>query len=181
MRFSTTDLPGVYLIELEPQHDERGYFARTFCRDTFREAGLVAEFPQWSVSFNRDRGTVRGLHFQRPPHSETKLVRAARGAIFDVIVDIRAESPSRGRWIGLELSAASGRQVYIPDGFAHGFQTLMDETEVEYAISVPYAPGFGAGCRYDDPAFGISWPLAVSTISPKDAGWPDFEGSPPHR
>lgn len=181
MRFSATALPGVHLVEIEPQRDERGYFARTFCRDTFRQAGLVAEFPQWSVSFNQHRGTLRGLHFQRPPHSETKLVRAARGAIFDVVVDTRPESPTCGRWFGVELSAMNGRQLYIPAGFAHGFQTLADETEIEYAISVPYAPGFGAGYRYDDPAFGIDWPLQVGTISPKDAAWPPFTGPSAHR
>ena len=174
MRFSTTELAGLRLIDIEPQRDERGHFARTFCRDTFRAAGLVAEFPQWSVSFNRTRGTIRGMHYQRPPHGETKLVRAARGAVFDVVVDIRPDSPTRGRWVGIELSAANGRQIYIPDGFAHGFQTLADDTEVEYAISVPYAPGSGAGYRHDDPAFGIDWPLAVSVISPKDTAWPAF-------
>ncbi len=174
MRFQASGLPGVHIVELEPQRDERGYFVRSFCRDTFREAGLVHEFPQWSLSFNKQRGTLRGLHFQRPPHGETKLVRASRGAIYDVIVDIREGSSSRGRWIGVELSAENARQVYIPKGFAHGFQTLADDTEIEYAISVPYAPGFGAGYRYNDPAFAIRWPLAVSVIAEKDMAWPDF-------
>ena len=174
MRFEQTSLSGVHVIEVERQRDSRGYFARTFDRDIFRKAGLVHEFPQWSASFNQQRGTVRGLHFQRSPHGETKVVRVTRGAIFDVVVDIRAASPSRGRWISVELSAENGRHVYIPEGFAHGFQTLLDETEIEYAISTPYAPGSGGGYRYDDPAFGIGWPLPVSAISDKDATWPDF-------
>lgn len=174
MRFEQTPLSGVHLIDVDRQHDARGYFVRTFDRDILRQAGLVHEFPQWSASFNQQRGTVRGLHFQRPPHAETKLVRVIRGAIFDVVVDIRPDSPSRGRWISVELSAQNGRQIYIPEGFAHGFQTLLDETEIEYAISTPYAPGFGGGYRHDDPAFAISWPLPVSAISDKDAAWPDF-------
>jgi dTDP-4-dehydrorhamnose 3,5-epimerase len=174
MRFEQTSLSGVHVVDVDRQHDARGYFVRTFDREILRQAGLVHDFPQWSASFNQQRGTVRGLHFQRPPHAETKLVRVVRGAIFDVAVDIRPDSPSRGRWISVELSAQNGRQIYIPEGFAHGFQTLLDETEIEYAIATPYAPGFGGGYRHDDPAFAISWPLPVSAISDKDADWPDF-------
>jgi dTDP-4-dehydrorhamnose 3,5-epimerase len=174
MRFEQTSLSGIHLVDIDRQPDARGYFVRTFDRDILRRAGLVHEFPQWSASFNQQRGTVRGLHFQRPPHAETKLVRVIRGAIFDVVVDIRPDSPTRGRWISVELSTENGRQIYIPEGFAHGFQTLLDETEIEYAISTPYAPGFGDGYRHDDPAFAINWPLPVSAISDKDAAWPDF-------
>jgi len=174
VRIEQAALPGVYVIDVDRQQDARGYFVRTFCRDTFQHAGLVHDFPQWSASFNRKRGTIRGLHFQKPPHAETKLVRVTRGAIFDVVLDVRPGAPTYGRSMSVELSAENGRQVYIPDGFAHGFQTLLDDTEIEYAISVPYAPGFGAGYRYDDPAFAIAWPLPVSAISEKDASWPDF-------
>jgi dTDP-4-dehydrorhamnose 3,5-epimerase len=175
VRIVQTVLSGTCIIDGDRQEDVRGYFVRTFCRDTFRDAGLVHDFPQWSASFNRQRGTIRGLHFQKPPRAETKLVRVTRGAIFDVVLDIRPNASTYGQWISIELSAENGRHVYIPEGFAHGFQTLLDDTEVEYAISAPYAPGFGEGYRYNDPAFGISWPLPVSAISEKDASWPDFQ------
>lgn len=174
MRISHTEIPGVFIIDVERHLDPRGYFSRTFCRDTFRSAGLVHEFSQWSSSFNLQRGTIRGLHFQRDPHAETKLVRVTRGAVFDVALDIRPHSPTRAKWVACELSVENGRQMYIPAGFAHGFQSLMDETEIEYAISTNYAPGFGGGYRYDDPAFGIGWPVPVSTIAEKDRAWPDF-------
>ena len=174
MRIAQAALPGVYVVEVDRQQDARGYFVRTFCRDTFRAAGLVHEFPQWSASLNRQRGTIRGLHFQQPPCAETKLVRVVRGAIFDVVLDIRPNAPTYGQWMSIELSAENGRHVYIPEGFAHGFQTCCDETEIEYAISVPYSPGSGSGYRYNDPAFAIAWPLPVTAISEKDAAWPDF-------
>ncbi|HEY1384738.1 MAG TPA: dTDP-4-dehydrorhamnose 3,5-epimerase [Dongiaceae bacterium] len=174
MRIERAALPGIHVIDVDRQQDARGYFVRTFCRDIFRDAGLVHDFPQWSASFNRKSGTVRGLHFQKPPHAETKLVRVTRGAIFDVVLDVRPEAPTYGQWMSIELSAENGRHVYIPEGFAHGFQTLLDDTEIEYAISVPYAPGSGAGYRSNDPAFGIGWPLPVSAISERDASWPDF-------
>jgi dTDP-4-dehydrorhamnose 3,5-epimerase len=175
VRIKQAALSGVYIIDVDRQQDARGYFVRTFCRDTFREAGLVHDFPQWSASFNRQRGTIRGLHFQKPPHAETKLVRVTRGAIFDVVLDIRPNAPTYGQWMSIELSTENGRHVYIPEGFAHGFQTLRDDTEIEYAISVPHAPGFGRGYRYDDPALAIPWPVPVSAISEKDASWPDFQ------
>jgi len=174
VRIEQVAFPGIHVIDVDRRHDERGHFSRTFCRDTFRSAGLVHDFAQWSVSLNRQRGTIRGLHFQKPPHAETKLVRVTRGAIFDVALDIRPNAPTYGQWMSIELSAENGRQIYIPEGFAHGFQTLLDDTEIEYAISTPYAPGSSAGYRCDDPAFAITWPLPVRAISEKDASWPDF-------
>jgi dTDP-4-dehydrorhamnose 3,5-epimerase len=176
MRFVETPLPGAYVIELEPVHDERGFFARTWCRDELAEQGLVAELAQCSLSRNARRGTLRGLHFQRPPHEETKIVRCVAGAIFDVIVDLRRASESHGRWFGAELTAESGRALYIPAGFAHGFQTLTDGADVEYAISVPYAPGFSDGVAWDDPAFAIDWPPAGErVISERDRSWPRYD------
>ena len=128
------------------------------------------------MSYNRRKGTLRGMHFQREPHAETKLVRVVRGAIYDVIIDLRPDSPTFKRWIGVELTAENRRALYVPAGFAHGFQTLADDTEVFYQVSAFYTPGAEGGVRYDDPAFAVSWPLPVSVISAKDAAWPDFTG-----
>ena len=172
MRFLDTSLPGSYVIELEPVHDGRGFFARTWCRDELAAHGLVAELAQCSISRNTRRGTLRGLHFQRPPHAETKIVRCSSGAIYDVIVDLRPDSETHGRWFGVELSAESGRALYVPAGFAHGFQTLTDGADVEYAISVPYAPAYLDGVGWDDPAFAIDWPaVANRIISDRDRSW----------
>ncbi len=170
-----TSLPGVCVIELDPRSDERGHFARTFCAQTFRANGLDPHLEQISVSYNRMAGIVRGLHLQRPPRAETKLVRVTAGAIYDVIVDVRAGSPTYGRWAGFELSAESGSQLYIPQGFAHGFQTLMDATEVTYHISEAYAPEHADGIRWDDPALAISWPNPEKAVlSERDRGLPSF-------
>jgi dTDP-4-dehydrorhamnose 3,5-epimerase len=174
MRFETTGLNGAWLIQLEPTHDSRGFFARTFCADEFRAHGLETDFPQHSVSFSSRKGTVRGMHFQREPHSEVKLVRCLSGTIWDVIIDIRPQSPTFRQWHSFELSDQNGSQLYIPKGFAHGFQTLSDNAQVNYLISEAYAPASASGVRYDDPSFGIMWPLPVSAISEKDLLWPDL-------
>jgi dTDP-4-dehydrorhamnose 3,5-epimerase len=173
MQFRALAIPGVWLIELEKLADERGFFSRVFCSDTFQERGLCASYPQWSVSFNIRRGTLRGLHFQLPPHAETKLVSCTRGAIFDVAVDVRPGSVSRGRWVGAELSADSGSAMYIPAGFAHGFQTLTDDAEVLYHISEPYRPEAARGVCWDDTDLSIAWPETEQrVISSRDRNLP---------
>jgi dTDP-4-dehydrorhamnose 3,5-epimerase len=174
MRFLPTELAGAVLIEPERRSDERGFFVRIFCEAEFAAAGLATHFPQANASGNPRAGTLRGLHYQRPPHAEIKVVRCTRGAIFDVILDLRHGSPSHGRWQGFTLSAANGHMLYVPEGFAHGYQTLEDDTEVSYRVSHPYAPGAEAGLRWDDPAFAIAWPRPVTALSQKDASWPDF-------
>jgi dTDP-4-dehydrorhamnose 3,5-epimerase len=175
MIFLTTRLDGAWLIDIEPKEDERGFFARTWCRKELAAQDLDTEIVQESVSFNRHRGTVRGLHLQRPPHEETKIVRCIRGAIFDMIVDLRPSSPTYLSWQGFELTAENRRALYIPKGFAHGFQTLTDDAEIAYQISAFYAPEAAGGYRYDDAAFGIAWPLPVTVISSRDLEWPAFD------
>jgi dTDP-4-dehydrorhamnose 3,5-epimerase len=172
MRFHSTDLADARLIEINPHVDERGAFARVYCEREFAAAGLPTGFVQHSISRNRSKGTLRGMHFQRPPHEEDKIVRVGRGAIFDVIIDLRPGSPSYRKWQGIELTESNDRELYVPKGFAHGFQTLRDDTEVCYLISPFYVPGAGSGVRYDDPAFAIAWPLPVSAINDKDRAWP---------
>ena len=175
MIFTATQLEDAWLIDIEPREDERGFFARIWCRQELAAQGLDTEIAQESLSFNRHRGTVRGLHFQRPPHEETKIVRCTRGGIFDVIVDLRPRSPSYLRWQGFELMAENRKALYVPKGFAHGFQTLADNAEIVYQISEFYAPNSEAGHRYDDAAFGIAWPLPVTVISERDLSWPAFK------
>lgn len=172
MRFDESALPGACIVEMVRIEDERGFFARSFCAEEFAAHGLPAHMPQCSVSFNARRATLRGLHYQAEPHAEDKLVRCTAGAIFDVIVDLRPHSPTRLRWLGLELSAANRRALFVPKGFAHGFVTLANDTEVLYMISVPYAPGFERGIRWNDPAIGIEWPLAPEHLSARDAAHP---------
>jgi dTDP-4-dehydrorhamnose 3,5-epimerase len=179
MIFAAAQLDGAWLIDVEPRPDERGFFARSWCRQELAAHGLEAEIAQESLSFNRHRGTVRGLHFQRPPHEETKIVRCTRGAIFDVIVDLRPGSPTYLRWQGVELNAENRRALYIPKGLAHGFQSLTDEAEIAYQISAFYAPDAAGGYRHDDPAFAIAWPLPVTVISDRDLGWPAFRPDAP--
>jgi dTDP-4-dehydrorhamnose 3,5-epimerase len=174
MLFRALGIGGAWLIDLEPVGDERGSFARTFCAREFAERGLAVDFVQHSVSRNSARGTLRGLHFQSPPRAEDKLVSCRRGAIFDLCLDLRPGSPTFLKWEGYELSAENGRQLYIPKGCAHGFQTLTDDAEITYRISEYYAPEFSCGVRFNDPAFGIDWPLAVTVMSDKDRTWPDF-------
>lgn len=175
MRFLPTRFESAMLIELEPAQDARGMFARTFCEREFAAAGLEARFVQHSMSYTAQMGSVRGMHFQTPPASEVKVVACTGGRIFDVIVDLRPGSPTRGEWQGFELSAENRNRLYIPKGFAHGFQTLSADAEVSYLISEFYAPGNASGVRYDDPAFAISWPLPVTMVSERDLGWADYQ------
>lgn len=172
MLFTETSLPGAYVIDLEKRVDERGHFARAWCRREFEALGLASEIEQINVAFSPRRGTLRGLHFQRPPHEEVKLVRCTRGAIFDVIVDLRPESPTHLRWFAAELTADNGRMLYMPRGFAHGYQTLEDGTEITYQTTHPYVPHAASGVRFDDPALGIRWPLLVTAVSAADHSWP---------
>ncbi len=175
MRFVPTDIPGSWLIEQERHDDERGYFARTWCTLEFAEHGLETRLVQCSVSFNQRRGTLRGLHFQAPPLAEVKLVRCTRGAIFDVAVDLRPDSSTFRRWVGVELTQENGRAIYIPRGFAHGFLTLADATEVSYQMSELYSPEQVRGVRWDDPFFGVRWLGPVEVIAPRDRDYPDVD------
>jgi dTDP-4-dehydrorhamnose 3,5-epimerase len=172
MIFTESALPGVVVIDIEPKSDERGFFARSYCADEFSAKGLGPPLRQCSVSFNAHRGTLRGLHLQAAPNEEHKLVRCTAGSVFDVIVDVRPDSPRYRRWVSVELTAQNHRAVFIPPGFAHGFVTLSDDAEVYYMISVPHAPGSARGFRWSDPAFGIDWPIAPTVISPRDADYP---------
>lgn len=175
MVFTETKLKSAFVIDLERKEDERGFFARTFCVDEFQARGLNARLVQCSISFNPERGTLRGMHWQDPPHAECKLVRVTHGAIFDVVIDLRPNSATFKQHFALQLSAENHRQLYVPEGFAHGFQTLEDNTEVFYQMSAAYAPPLGRGVRWNDPAFGIDWPPAERRIiSERDAGYPDF-------
>lgn len=176
IKFLPTRLRGAYVIECEKLEDERGYFARTFCRDEFAAHGLRETFVQCNVSFNARKGTLRGLHFQARPHEEAKLVRCTRGSIYDVIVDIRKESTTYRQWVGIELTAETGGMIYVPEGFAHGFQTLQDDSEVFYQMSDMHHPECARGLRWNDPALGIRWPIAEPIVSRRDAQFPEFDG-----
>ncbi len=175
MNFIPTEFVGAWLIEPEFVSDARGSFARTWCSREFEGRGLNPRLAQCSISTNRLQGTVRGMHCQRGPQAETKLVRCTRGAIFDVIVDMRPGSPTFLRWSGIELSANNHRLLYIPAGFAHGFQTLLDESEVFYQISCEYEPKYYSGVRWDDPSIQVAWPLPISKISSQDQSWPEWK------
>ncbi|HZR19670.1 MAG TPA: dTDP-4-dehydrorhamnose 3,5-epimerase [Verrucomicrobiae bacterium] len=172
MRFIPTKLKGAFIVDLELHEDSRGFFARTFCAREFKEHGLVDVFVQCSASMSRQKGTLRGLHFQRAPDWEVKLVRCTAGAIYDVIVDLRPDSPTYLQHFGVELSAENHRALYIPKMFAHGLQTLADNTEVFYQISEFYKPDASSGIPYNDPRLQIRWPMVVSSISEKDSAWP---------
>lgn len=174
MIFSPTPIPSAFLIEIEPHGDERGFFARTVCVEEFARHGLNGQFAQQSVSWNSRRGTLRGLHYQVAPYEEIKLVRVTKGAIFDVILDLRRDSAHYLRWHAVELTADNRRTLYIPKGVAHGFQTLEEGSEVFYQISQAYIPGHSYGVRWNDPAFAIDWPLADPILSERDASYPDF-------
>jgi dTDP-4-dehydrorhamnose 3,5-epimerase len=177
VRFTETPLAGAYLIDPELLEDERGLFARTFCAREFGEHDLQPVVAQANLSFNRRKGTLRGMHYQVAPAEEAKLVRCTSGAIFDVIIDMRPESPTYLSHFGAELSADNRRALYVPEMFAHGYQALADDTEVVYQVSEFYTPGSEQGLRHDDPAFGIEWPLPVSVISEKDGSWPPFRAT----
>lgn len=172
MKFHKTDLQDALLIELEERGDERGFFARSMCQDEFTAAGMIPAYVQQNVSMSAHKGTVRGMHFQRAPHSEAKLIRCVRGAILDVIVDLRPASPSYMRSEAFLLDDRDRRQLYVPPGFAHGFQTLTDDVEVTYLVSALYTPSSEGGLRHDDPELRIAWPLVATVVSPKDAAWP---------
>ena len=168
MIFTKISLPGAYLVELERREDERGFFARSFCNREFTDLGLDPCVAQCNISFNHKKGILRGMHYQLPPYAEAKLVRCTRGAIYDVIVDLRRDATTFMKWYSVELTAENRIALYIPKGFAHGFQTLVDDTEVFYQMSEFYAPESARGFRWDDPQFDITWPLQVSQISEKD-------------
>lgn len=172
MLFTETKLSGAFIIDLERREDNRGFFARAFCQNEFSEHGLKPVIAQANIGFNRRRGCLRGMHFQYPPTAETKVVRCTRGAVLDIIVDLRPESPTYLEHISVELTADNHRAIYIPERFAHGYQTLEDETETSYQVGEFYTPGSEGGLRHDDPALGLAWPLPVSEISEKDAAWP---------
>jgi dTDP-4-dehydrorhamnose 3,5-epimerase len=174
MLFQPTKLAGAYLIDLQQVEDERGFFARAWCVQEFADQGLDTQLVQCNISFNKERGTLRGMHYQRSPFAETKLVRCTRGAIYDVIIDLRPSSSTFLQWIGVTLSADNRTVLYVPKGFAHGFQTLADQTEVFYQMSDFYAPQHAAGLRWNDAACKIEWPLAVTVISARDQSYPDF-------
>lgn len=177
MIFVETELAGVFIIEPERMADARGFFARTWCRDAFADHGIDASFVQCGASYNRRRATLRGLHYQAPPYAEAKLVRCVRGAAFDVAVDLRPGSASFGRWTAVELSAANGRMVYLPQGVAHGFQTLVDDTELSYQISAPYRAEAARGVRWDDPDLAIAWPLGDPILSDRDRALPPLRAA----
>ena len=172
MRYTHTDVAGVTIVDIEPQRDDRGFLSQSFCADEFGAIGLISSVAQTNISYNYARGTLRGLHRQGPPHAEAKLVRCTRGAIVDVAVDVRPESRTYRKHIMVQLSADNRRALFLPPYVAHGFQTLADNTEVLCQVSGSYAPGSEQGFRWDDPKFGIEWPLPVTVISEKDASWP---------
>lgn len=175
MIFRETKLPGVFIIEEQRLKDERGFFGRTFCRNEFAGHGLNPDVAQCNVSFNRHAGTLRGMHYQSAPHAEDKLIRCTRGKLYDVVVDLRRQSPTFKQWFSLELTGDNRRMLYIPKGCAHGFQTLEDNTEVFYQMSEFHHPEFACGIRWNDPLFGIQWPSGVQAIlSERDLRWPDY-------
>lgn len=172
MKFIPTPLNGLYVIEIEPISDSRGWFARTFCKNEFEAIGHSKEWVQMNHTYTVKKGTIRGIHFQLPPHEEIKMVRCIAGVVYDVVIDIRKESATFLQWFGMEISATNRKMIYIPEGFAHGFQTLTDNCELVYNHSAFYAPGVEAGIRYDDPEINIQWPLPVSDISQRDSAHP---------
>jgi dTDP-4-dehydrorhamnose 3,5-epimerase len=176
VEYRTGEVQGAMVVEPEPRRDERGWFARLWCAQEFAAQGLVAEIAQVNTGVSPRRGTLRGMHFQLPPHDEVKVVRCFRGAVFDVVVDLRRDSPTWKRWMGVELTAANARMLYVPQGCAHGYLTLEDDTELMYLTSRLYSPQDARGVRYDDPAFGIRWPAPVKIVSAADAGWPLYAG-----
>jgi dTDP-4-dehydrorhamnose 3,5-epimerase len=173
MIFTETRLKDAFIIEIEKREDERGFFARAWCKKEFEAHGLHLDLVQANLVFSNRRGTLRGMHYQVAPYGEAKLMRCIRGAIYDVIIDLRPESPTYKQWLGVELTADNHKMLYVPEYCAHGYQTLVDNTETFYPVSQFYSPGFERGMRWNDPAFGIEWPLNIQVISDKDANWPD--------
>lgn len=175
MKLISLPLSGACLLELEPVSDERGFFARTWCAEEFKRLGLNPKLVQCSISWNARRGTLRGLHYQTEPYTEAKLIRCCSGAIYDVIVDIRPASPTYGKWAAAELTSENRKMLYTPEGFAHGFQTLVDNTEVSYQISASYQPEYARGVRWNDPVFGIEWPVSHPILSARDRAFADHK------
>jgi dTDP-4-dehydrorhamnose 3,5-epimerase len=173
MKFAALPLPGAYLIELDLVFDDRGFFARSWCAEEFSRHGLNPHMAQCGVSFNTAKGTLRGMHYQAEPYAEAKLVRCCSGAVFDVILDLRPNSPTYAKWFAVELTFTNRKMLYVPEGFAHGFQTLADNSEVFYQISEPYRPEYGRGIRWNDPRFGIAWPLENPILSERDRSFAD--------
>jgi len=174
MYFIETKLKGAYIIDIKKIEDERGFFARAWCQNEFKTYNLNPNMVQLNIAFSRKRGTLRGMHFQKSPWEEAKLVRCTKGAVYDVIIDVRRDSPTHGQWIGVELTEENRRMLYVPEGVAHGYQTLADHTEIYYQTTQFYAPEFATGVRFDDPAFGIVWSLPVEIISNQDRNWPAY-------
>jgi dTDP-4-dehydrorhamnose 3,5-epimerase len=176
MRFTETPLKGAFVIDIVALEDERGFFARTWSAEELTKRGLETTLVQCNVAWNPARGTLRGMHFQRAPQEEVKIIRCTRGALFDVIIDLRRDSPTYRQWTSVELDADSRRMLYVPKGFAHGYITLTDNVEAYYHVSAPYTPDCAAGVAWDDPAFAIQWPFAPAVISERDRAWPRFNG-----
>jgi dTDP-4-dehydrorhamnose 3,5-epimerase len=179
MMFREANVAGVFVIELEPQTDERGFFARCFCEQELAAHGLPTRFPQCNISRNKRRGTLRGMHFQAGTTPEAKLVRCVAGAVYDVVVDLRKGSPTRFQWFGVDLSADNGRMLFVPGGLAHGFVTLEDDADVFYHMSDFFRPDAARGFRWDDPSFAIRWPVQPVVVAPRDASFPDFDATNP--
>lgn len=175
MKFTQTKLKGAYIIDLEKKQDERGHFSRVFCQNEFAKIGLETKIAQANISHTLSKGTLRGMHYQKSPHEETKVVSCIKGALYDVIIDLRTDSETYKQWIGVELTEKNGSMLYVPRGFAHGFLTLADDTEALYFISEFYAQKAEAGVRYNDSTFSITWPEEVLSLSEKDASWPDYK------
>ncbi len=175
MIFNETKLKNAFIIEIEQLDDERGFFARAWDNKKFEEHGLNSKLVQSNISFTKKKGTIRGMHYQVPPYTEAKLIRCTRGKIYDVIIDLRTKSKTFTKWMSVELSGINHRMIYVPEGFAHGFQTLEDNTEVFYQVTKEYNPNYEGGLRWDDPVFGIKWPLGKKIISKKDRSWKSFE------
>lgn len=174
MLFTETKLKGAFIIETEPREDERGFFARSWCENEFKEHGLNSRLVQCNISYNRKLGTLRGMHFQAGPFAESKLVRCTSGSIYDVVIDLRPDSTSYKQWLGIHLTAKNHRAVFVPAGFAHGFQTLQDNSEVFYQMSEFFYPTYARGVRWDDPVFGITWPVDRPIVSQRDQEYPNF-------
>lgn len=176
MKFTETKLKGAFIVELEKRQDDRGFFARAFCEKEFAAQGLKTRIAQANVSLNHKKGTLRGMHFQLKPHEEVKMIRCTRGAVYDVIIDLRKDSSTHKQWLGVELTEDNYKMLYIPEGFAHGYITLKDKSDTLYFVTQFYAPDFESGFRYNDPAFKIQWPDVAQIISNKDKEWPDYLG-----
>ncbi len=176
MKFTETKLAGAYIIDLNKLEDDRGFFARTFCTQELEDHNLISNVEQANMSWNEKSGTMRGMHYQVDPYQETKLVRCVRGALYDVIIDLRADSKTYGEWVGLELTADNHRALFVPRDFAHGFVTLEDNTDAFYMVSQSYVPNAESGIRWNDPKFAIDWPIQPTIVSEKDANWDDYKG-----